>query len=80
MTGQSERKRKYYSHPVTIEKRKEKKEEEEEIEEREGEEGREGGGEGRGEGKKENDWLLVAENEKPQHIMTMLLEAPIGIG
>ena len=37
MTGQSERKRKYYSHPVTIEKRKVKKEEEEEREERDGE-------------------------------------------
>lgn len=49
MTGQSERKRKYYSHPVTIEKRKVKKEEEEEMEERDGEEGR-----GGGEGKKEN--------------------------
>ena len=40
----SERKRKYYSHPVTIEKRKVKKEEEEEMEERDGEEGREGRG------------------------------------
>lgn len=77
MTGQSERKRKYYSHPVTIEKRKKK---EEEMEERDGKEGREGGGEGRGQGKKENDWLLVADTEKPQHIMNMLFEAPIGIG
>ena len=54
MTGQSERKRKYYSHPVTIEKRKVKKKEEEEMEERDGEEGREGEGGEEGEGKKEN--------------------------
>lgn len=43
MTGQSERKRKYYSHTGTIEKRTVTKEEEEEMEERE-REGRRGRG------------------------------------
>lgn len=48
MTGQSERKRKYYSHTGTIEKRTVTKEEEEEMEERE-REGRRGRGGGAGE-------------------------------